>query len=265
MITFCLANQKGGVGKTTEARNLLFYAQEKKKRVLATDLDPQRNFTKTILGIYAENFGVDATPPASLTADMLFEKPGKKTKMLKPLDCGGNVSLIAATRDLVDVAEMPLESIHRPRAALSELAHEYDIHIIDTPPTLGKTLYAALIASDFVICPCTMDQDAIDGLEELFGDVARVQQLGWNSELTILGLLPNRVNTRRSFDLNALTQLREALGDQVFGNVLYDRAATSVAKDRPVWRAQSGESQILAAKEMRATCAEIFARAGLEA
>lgn len=270
MKTFCFANQKGGVGKTTEARNFVFDALEKGQRVLATDLDPQKNFTKTILGMFAQHFGEDAKEPESLTADSLFIDPHSKNKAdksklgLKPLDCGNNLSLIKATRDLVDVPELPLDAIHNPRRNLATIADQYDVHVIDTAPTLGKTLYAALIASDFVICPCTMDQDAIDGLEELYGDIARVQQLGWNKDLRTLGVLANRVNTRRAYDMSALADLREALGDGVFTAVLYDRAATSVAKDRPVWRVQSGESQILAAKEMRATCAEIFARAGMK-
>jgi hypothetical protein len=114
--------------------------------------------------------------------------------------------------------------------------------IIDTAPTLGNPLYAALIAADFVVCPCTMDQDAIDGLGDLFEDIARVQQLEWNADLVTLGLLANRVNTRRAFDRNALEQLRDELGEVVMEGVLYDRAATQYAKDRPVWRVQSGES-----------------------
>lgn len=135
--------------------------------------------------------------------------------------------------------------------------------IIDTAPTLGNPLYAALIAADFVVCPCTMDQDAIDGLGDLFEDIARVQQLEWNADLVTLGLLANRVNTRRAFDRNALEQLRDELGEVVMDGVLYDRAATQYAKDRPVWRVQSGESQILAAREMKAVCSQIFTKAAL--
>jgi len=78
-----------------------------------------------------------------------------------------------------------------------------------------------------------------------------------------LGLLANRVNTRRAFDRNALAQLRDELGEVMLDAVLYDRAATQYAKDRPVWRAQSGESQLLAAREMKAMCHEIFEKAGL--
>ncbi len=258
MKTIAIANQKGGVGKTTITRNAMFYALDRGLRVLAVDLDPQKNFTKTLLGLREQAIGPEDTVPTSLTASKLFER---KMPKLNPLDCGHGAALVAAERELVDVAGLGMDALHRPAAALRSLAAEYDVCIIDTAPTLGKPLYAALIAADYVLCPCTMDQDAIDGLSDLLEDISRVKQLEWNSGLQTMGVLANRVNKRRAFDRNALEQLREGLGDLVMGSVLYDRAATQYAKDRPVWRVQSGESQILAAKEMKAVCAEIFKKA----
>lgn len=258
MKTIAIANQKGGVGKTTVARNLTFYGIERNLRVLCVDLDPQRNFTKTLRALRERNLGTPEET-ASLTASMLFQDSAVES--FSPLDCGEGAALIAADRELVDVAALPVDALHAPRRALAALDCLYDLCIIDTAPTLGNPLYAALIAADYVVCPCTMDQDAIDGLGDLFEDIARVQQLGWNADLTMLGLLANRVNNRRAFDRNALDQLREELGDVVLNGVLYDRAATQYAKDRPVWRVQSGESQILAAREMKAVCNQVFEKA----
>ncbi len=254
MKTIAIANQKGGVGKTTLARNLVFFALEKKLRVLCVDFDPQKNFSKTFVSMFErENSGV---PDAEhLLASQLFD--GEEIA-LSPMVCGNGISLVAASRELVDVAARPLETMHAPRAALNKLSAAYDLCVIDTAPTLGQPLYAALIAADFVVCPCTMDQDAIDGLGDLFEDIARVQQLEWNRKLTMLGLVANRVNKRRVFDNNALDELRNELGDIVLPAVLYDRAATQYAKDRPVWRIQSGESQKLAAQEMKAICGQIL-------
>ncbi|WP_230946681.1 ParA family protein [Burkholderia cepacia] len=260
MKVFAFANQKGGVGKTTSARNVAFYAAEEGYRVLCIDFDSQKNFSKTFRQRRERLIGDMGEDIPSLTASGLFEG-GNIT--LSPLDCGDGVWLVAADRELIDVVTRPIDDLHEPRAALDKLRADYDVCIIDTPPTLGNPLYAALIASDFVVCPCTMDQDAIDGLGDLFEDIARVQQLGWNADLVTLGLLANRVNKRRAFDRNALDQLREELGDIVLENVLVDRAATQYAKDRPVWRVQSGESQILAAREMKAVCAEIFRKAAI--
>lgn len=258
MKTIAIANQKGGVGKTTLARNLAFYGIEQGLRVLCVDLDPQKNFSKTLRAFRERNLGDTGEGEAFLMASSLFDGAGIKQQ---PMACGEGAALVAADRELVDVATRPLEDMHAPRAALASLSADFDLCVIDTAPTLGQPLYAALIAADFVVCPCTMDQDAIDGLGDLFEDIARVQQLEWNSDLVTLGLLANRVNTRRAFDRNALDQLRDELGDVVFDGVLYDRAATQYAKDRPVWRVQSGESQILAAKEMKAVCSQIFDKA----
>lgn len=258
MKTIAIANQKGGVGKTTVARNLAFFGIERGLRVLCVDLDPQKNFSKTLRALRERTLGDQGDGLQCLTGSALFD--GEAIE-LRPLECSAHAALVAADRELVDVASRPLEDLHAPRAALAKLASDYDLCIIDTAPTLGNPLYAALIAADFVVCPCTMDQDAIDGLGDLFEDIARVQQLEWNTNLVTLGLLANRVNTRRAFDRNALEQLRDELGDVVMEGVLYDRAATQYAKDRPVWRVQSGESQILAAREMKAVCNQIFDRA----
>lgn len=260
MKTIAIANQKGGVGKTTVARNLAFFAIERGLRVLCVDLDPQKNFSKTLRALRERTVGDQGDELQSLTGSALFEGDAIE---LQPLPCGEFAALVAADRELVDVASLPLEDLHAPRAALAKLAKDFDVCIIDTAPTLGNPLYAALIAADFVVCPCTMDQDAIDGLGDLFEDIARVQQLEWNADLVTLGLLANRVNTRRAFDRNALEQLRDELGEVVMEGVLYDRAATQYAKDRPVWRVQSGESQILAAREMKAVCSQIFDKAAI--
>lgn len=263
MKTIAIANQKGGVGKTTLARNLAFFAIERGLRTLCVDLDPQKNFSKTLRAFRDRN-GV-AEAEEALTASMLFQGAEITQEgdggSLEPLDCGRGAALIAADRELVDVASLPLEALHAPRAALATLAERYDVCIIDTAPTLGNPLYAALIAADYVVCPCTVDQDATDGLADLFEDIARVQQMGWNSELTPLGVLANCVNTRRVFDLEGLKQLRDELGELLLDTVLYERAATKYAKDRAVWQAQRGESHMLAAREMKAVCTRIFEKA----
>jgi chromosome partitioning protein len=259
MKTIAVANQKGGVGKTTTSRNLAFYAIEQGFRTLCVDLDPQKNFSKT-LRAFRERNGLPNEAGDVLTASQLFDAGSIG---LAPLDCGKGAALIAAERYLVDVASLPLDALHTPREVLGELQDMFDVCIIDTAPTLGNPLYAALIAADFVVCPCTVDQDATDGLADLFEDVARVQQMGWNPDLVPLGVLANCVNSRRTFDTEGLKQLQEELGEMMLDTVLYERAATKYAKDRAVWQSQRGESHQLAAREMKAVCARIFEKAGI--
>lgn len=257
MKTIAIANQKGGVGKTTLARNLMFYAVEKKLKTLCVDLDPQKNFTKTLLAVRErEVVGADdgGGGEALISSDLFQERAPDKA----PLDCGVGAALVAATRELVDVAALPLEALHQPRAALSGYSDQYDLCILDTAPTLGNPLYAALIAADYVVCPCTVDQDATDGLVDLLSDIARVQQLGWNRRLAPLGVLANCVNSRRVFDQQGLEALRSELGELLLDTVLYERAATKYAKERAVWQGMRGDSHIRAAKEMKAACALII-------
>lgn len=258
MKTFAIANQKGGVGKTTVARNQAFYSIERELRTLCVDLDPQKNFSKTLRAFRERNLGAPDDDEVFLTASVLFEGD---TQGLVPMDCGRGSALIAADRELVDVASLPLDALHNPAATLAKFAADYDVCIIDTAPTLGNPLYAALIAADFVVCPCTVDQDATDGLTDLFEDIARVQQMGWNPDLVPLGVLANCVNSRRAFDMAGLQQLRDELGELLLDTVLFERAATKYAKDRAVWQAQRGESHQLAAREMKAVCARIFEKA----
>lgn len=257
MITLAISNQKGGAGKTTLARNILFYAVERGLRVLAVDFDPQANFTKTMLGMY------DGEAPFSeidyMNASDLFQTACTKL----PAKCG-QASLLSADRDLIYVAQKPLEDLYNPRDMLKGLSANYDLCVIDTAPTVGMPLYAALIASNYVICPTIMDQDSIDGVVALSKEVNVVRSSGMNADLEVAGIVANRVNTRRSYDINALKALRSDWGDLIFDSTLFDRAATQYAKDRPVWRVQSGESQILAAKEMKALCAELFHKIGLK-
>lgn len=114
MKTIAIANQKGGVGKTTVARNLAFFAIERGLRVLCVDLDPQKNFSKTLRALRERTVGDQGDELQSLTGSALFD--GEAIE-LQPLPCGESAALVAADRELVDVASRPLEDLHAPRCA----------------------------------------------------------------------------------------------------------------------------------------------------
>lgn len=252
MIAFVLANQKGGVGKTAMARHLIFRAIELKLRTLIVDFDPQKNTTKTV-----RNMADPAIVEQGgwLTTAMLFSEGSDAI----PMPVNEYASLIAADDELVDIADHSLESVALPRMILAKFAGDYDVCIIDTPPSRGKLLYAALAAGDQVVAPCTLDEDATDGLAALFDDVARVRDMDWNSSLAVMGIQINKVDKSSAHDRHALAALRESVGDLLLKNIVYDRAATRLAVMRPVWRGARGENKGPAAVEMKAACDAILA------
>ncbi|NHZ99074.1 ParA family protein [Massilia sp. CCM 8734] len=261
MISYVLANQKGGVGKTSVSRHLIFRALEMKLRTLVIDFDPQANTTKTLLHLAkSANPTLDITEPGQvsdagwLTTARLFHKDSKA----QPMPVNEYASLIAADAELVDIADYSLDAIPQPRLSLGKFADQYDVCIIDTPPSQGKLLYAALAAANFVISPCTLDEDATDGLAALFQDIERVRDMEWNSDLKIMGIQINKMDKSSAHDRKALAALRDSVGDLVMKDIIYERAATRLAIRKPVWQGNRGENKGVAAVEMKAACNAIL-------
>jgi len=254
MVSYVLANQKGGVGKTLFSRHLIFRALEMKLRTLVIDFDPQANTTKTVHHM-ADQAIVEQG--GWLTTAKLFDKDCEA----QPMPVNEYVSLIAANAELVDIADHSLDVIPLARRSLQQFAGQYDVCIIDTPPSQGKLLYAALACADFVISPCTLDEDATDGLAALFEDIERVRAMKWNPELQIMGIQINKMTKASAHDRKALEALRDSVGDLVLSNIIYERAATRLAIRRPVWQGNRGENKGLAAVEMKAACNAILSAA----
>ena len=252
-----LANQKGGVGKTTYGRHLAFAAADRKLKTLVVDFDPQGNTTKTMLHLAKEE--VIAKEGGWLTASRTFDLDNDAV----PMPVNDYFSLIAADTELVDVSHYTNESMVNPRKTLEKFGKDFDVCIVDTPPSRGKALFAALSCADYVISPCTLDEDATDGLAALFEDIERVKQMEWNPGIAVMGIQINKMDKKSAYDRNALKQLREEVGDLVMENILYDRAATRLAIRRPVWRGNRGENKGAAAIEMKTACNAVFENAGL--
>lgn len=261
MKTIVVANQKGGVGKTALARHLAFWGMDMGLRVLAVDLDVQGNFSTTFKNI-AEANGRAIDSPALLSSGLFGLGAAAN-----PLDCGVNISLIAADARIVEVERTELASVIKAgQARFASLAANYDLCVIDTGPTVSNLLIAALSVGDFAVSPCKPDRDALAGLAGFFENVVQVRdRLGINSKLASLGVLPNQVNMKRAYHRDVLSQMRAAWGEGVLPVNLYERAAIDTAKDRAVWSTDKGISRGLAATEMRAVCACVFNRMGMGA
>lgn len=243
-----VANQKGGVGKTSTTVHFAHYAARVKgQRVLIVDFDPQANTTGCFVG---NHFG--------LSASALFsDKPVAGA----PIVVDENIHIIPADSAINDVEAMPLDVIDLPRAQLKRF--DYDLIIIDTPPTLGRRLMAALTAADSVLTPFVMDKFSLDGIGDLIETIQDVRARH-NPDLKHLGILPNKFNSRSASQRGALLELREVLGDMVLPHVITERVSISdaLAVGVPVWAAKrGGESGRLAAAELMNACADIYERA----
>lgn len=243
-----VANQKGGVGKSTATVHLAHYAATVRgQRVLVVDFDTQKNTTGCFL----------ASRTGLLTASALF---ATEPATGRPDVVDERLHIIPADAALKEVEKMPAEVIEMPREQLRRL--DYDLIIIDTPPTNGHRLMAALAAADAVLTPFQMDKFSIDGIGDLMLTITEVRTR-YNADLAHIGILPNKVNRRSASQQAALAELRDVLGDTVLPHIVTERVSVSdaLAAGVPVWAVKKGgESTRLAAAEMMAACADIYER-----
>ena len=248
MQILAIANQKGGVGKSTLAVHLAWLALDQGRPVLLVDMDGQANSSRT--------FSDEVT---GLPASKLFTaEPG--TLAEGPQAITDHLMLIPADVAINDVEGLDLESIERPAKHLRRLSLPPEtLVIIDTPPTLGRRLLAALIAADAVVSPVALNGYSIQGITDLQKTIQTVIRR-FNPRLKNLGLLANLVNSRSATHGQMLQELKAALGDKLLPVTLGHRVAIADAIDRgrPVWQGTRGESAQRAAHEMRAVCTAIL-------
>lgn len=252
MKILAVANQKGGVGKSTLAVHLAWLALEQGRPVLLVDLDGQANASRT----FAREF-------TGLAASALFTTDPSALSAA-PQALSDTFSLISADLGINDVEGLRLDSIRRPAAHLATLAASMDpdtLCVIDTPPTLGRRLLAALIAADAVVSPLGLNGYSMQGIMDLQGTINTVRRK-FNPRLKNLGLLPNMVNSRSATHTRMLRDMRAALGHNLLPFVINARVAISdsIDKGKPVWQGRTGESTRLAGQEMRSVCTEVLAR-----
>ncbi len=205
-----IANQKGGVGKTTTTINLGAYLAAGKKRVLIVDLDPQGN-TSSGLGIETTKLSgdlydvlIEGTPAEAVArataVDGLYVLPSS------PVLAAAEVELVAATK-----REFKL------RDAISEL--EYDYILIDCPPSLGILTVNGLVAADDLIIPVQAEFYALEGLGQLVQTVQRVRK-GLNPKLELMGVLVTMHNGRTTLSAQVHEEVKRHFPDKLFETVI---------------------------------------------
>ncbi len=247
------AIHKGGAGKTTGAVSLVNMAHEMGARVCLIDLDPQGNA--------GDNFVVEGACESFETASDLFkEQEAKPVFEVQP-----GLGLVFATDDLFSIERYPVEAASVFRLRLHELAAQFDLIVIDTPPTMGFAMLAPLIASDFAFSPIVPDAYSIKGVSSLFKRIQQVKK-SHNPKLQFLGLLINQWNKRDSDQNKTVEQLKEKLAKYVIPHTIGFRSAIAKAARRkqPVWYKASTGSARTAAKEVKAAMQWIIENTKIE-
>ncbi|GGJ94884.1 ParA family protein [Pseudomonas matsuisoli] len=209
---FAIANQKGGVGKTTTCINLAASLVATKRRVLLIDLDPQGNATT--------GSGVDKVSLEHSIYDVLVGDCSLIDAM--QFSEHGGYQLLPANRDLtaaeVALLEMPAKE-NRLREALAPIRENYDYILIDCPPSLSMLTINALVASDGVIIPMQCEYYALEGLTDLINSIQRIGAL-LNPNLKIEGLLRTMYDPRISLTNDVTAQLKQHFGDKLYDAVI---------------------------------------------
>ena len=209
---FCVANQKGGVGKTTTTVNLAAGLARLGRRVLLVDLDPQGNAT---MGSGIDKRGLDAT-----VYDVLLES-ATVAEVRRPSPKGG-YDVVGANRELAG-AEVELVGVERRdrrlRQALLQVATDYDFVLIDCPPSLSLLTVNGLACAHGVIVPMQCEYFALEGLSDLVNTIKQVHA-NINPELEVIGILRVMFDARITLQAQVSEQLKAHFGDRVFDTVV---------------------------------------------
>ncbi|MDZ7760126.1 MAG: ParA family protein [Desulfovermiculus sp.] len=248
MITIAVANQKGGVGKTTIAFNLTHILASRKKRILCVDNDAQAHLTGSFL-----------PQKSDLSASIV---QAYENKMVRPQKISKYIHLIGSDARLAQVTDGDIETIYLLRDTLHKLKAEragYDYVIIDCLPSTSYIQMAALTAADYVLIPVKPAPYALKGMVDFLNQVEKLKKR-LNPTLKILGIVINQADGRKpNLERDMEEALREQYGGLVFQTKVNKRVnvAASPAFQQPI---TAYEPKSPAAKEFRDLAKEVISR-----
>ena len=233
MKTLVVMNEKGGVGKTNIACHAGWYFAEK-YRTLVIDLDQQANLSMTLKRYVGDTESVE-----------LFSEPTK-------VPSNGPLTVAKSTRELLGVEGADRSCIEVFRDSIAGMADDYDVCVIDTPPSLATRTFASLLAADAVLAPIGINDYSLAGITELLRAIKGVSAHYKRKEPMFLGLLPSLFDRKSRREREAFEELASHVGKLLFPGVvakrdLYARAAS---EREPVW-SMKGASAREASTEIR--------------
>lgn len=206
-----IANQKGGVGKTTTSINLSACVAEKGKKVLLIDIDPQGNATS---GLSINNH--DEKSVYDVLVDDIKIEDAIKPTMVKNLHiCASNIDLAGAEIELVSLVSRE----NRLKNAIDRMETKYDYVFIDCPPSLGLITLNAFTAADSVIVPIQCEYYALEGLGQLVNSIKLVKK-HLNPDLEIEGVLLTMYDSRTRLSSQVAEEVSKYFGERVFDTVI---------------------------------------------
>lgn len=203
-----LANQKGGVGKTTSAVNIAASVGALGKRALLVDFDPQGNTTSGV--------GINKKSIRSSSYDVVIGQSSAEQSIIKTQFenlwvIPSNISLAGAEFDLYSIDSRE----YRMKIQLEPIVDRFDYIFIDCPPSLGMLTINALAAADGIIIPMQCEYYALEGLSQLMHTIRKIKQL-YNSELEIVGILITMYNGRLILSAQVVAELKKYYADKLF-------------------------------------------------
>jgi chromosome partitioning protein len=215
--TIAVLSQKGGTGKTTTVRTLADAFRRSGLRTLAVDLDPQGNLSDYF----------DIPPDAEPTISDVLAGRAQVAESIHEDLVPANLTLAEA--ELMLGGKMGRELTLR--RALAKAPEEYDLILIDCPPSLGLLTVNALVAADYALITAEAQYFALQGVEQAM-EVVELARDGLNSELSLLGVLLNLADMRTVHSREALASLKERFGDRVFDTVIRSSIAYAESAER---------------------------------